>query len=81
MRFKFIKREPGRWRPWFAWHPVVIGTQWVWLELIWRQWWCSMYDDGYKYSLTKNPLDDEFEVWRKSFIKGHSPLSVPEKTP
>jgi hypothetical protein len=25
------------WQPWFAWHPVRLGRQWVWLKRIYRQ--------------------------------------------
>lgn len=25
------------WRPWFAWHPVVIGSEKVWLEWVERR--------------------------------------------
>lgn len=38
---------PARgWHRWFAWHPVVVGDQWVWLETVERlhretisEWW------------------------------------------
>lgn len=25
------------WHQWFAWHPVVVGTEWVWLERVERR--------------------------------------------
>ena len=33
------------WHPWFAWFPVHIGEQRVWLELVWRR--CIAGCDGY----------------------------------
>lgn len=26
-----------RWHRWFAWYPVQVGLQWVWLEMVWRR--------------------------------------------
>ena len=38
MRLHLLKGEPlGVWRPWFAWRPVVISRQIVWLETVERQ--------------------------------------------
>jgi hypothetical protein len=25
------------WEKWFAWYPVEICDEWVWLEIIWRR--------------------------------------------
>ena len=40
---------------WFAWYPVVIGDQWVWLEFVTRR--AMLYSDGtiksYRYTFTK----------------------------
>lgn len=36
MRRPHKPRRSG-WRPWFAWRPVVIGSEWVWLELVERR--------------------------------------------
>lgn len=28
-----------KWRPWFAWHPVITDTKvWVWLRVVERRW-------------------------------------------
>lgn len=32
MRFKCV--DPGEWRLWFAWYPVRIGDEMVWLERV-----------------------------------------------
>ena len=32
------------WHRWFAWHPVVIDGQWVWLETVERCWMESLTD-------------------------------------
>ena len=37
------------WHRWFAWHPVLAGDEWVWLEFVERIF-------LYKYG-------DEIEVW------------------
>lgn len=29
-------QEPERWHRWFAWYPVVIDGEWVWLESVER---------------------------------------------
>jgi hypothetical protein len=35
MRFKhFWQRPINVWRPWFAWRPVWIGDEFVWLERV-----------------------------------------------
>lgn len=26
------------WHLWFAWHPVRIRHEYVWLEIVWRRW-------------------------------------------
>lgn len=39
MRWKKPEPRPATyWKPWFAWHPVMIEdtAEWVWLERIWR---------------------------------------------
>lgn len=30
-------KKPALWEPWFAWHPVKIGDQRVWLKRIYRR--------------------------------------------
>jgi hypothetical protein len=38
MRWGTTKEEYETWRPWFAWHPVMIENgQWVWLETVERK--------------------------------------------
>lgn len=27
----------GAWHRWFAWYPVTVGTEWVWLEWVERR--------------------------------------------
>jgi len=36
MRLK-IRTYDGIWRRWFAWYPVVIDDEWVWLEYVERR--------------------------------------------
>ena len=31
---KFGKDYTKTWVPWFAWYPVRVGTEWVWLETV-----------------------------------------------
>jgi hypothetical protein len=39
------------WEPWFAWHPVIIGGQIVWLRMVLRQYRASWGVDWYEYRL------------------------------
>jgi hypothetical protein len=40
MRSKQIKKE--KWNPWFAWYPVTVGNERVWLETVERKkYWCE----------------------------------------
>jgi hypothetical protein len=32
---RFIPKAPWRWRKAFAWLPVKIGSQWIWMEHYW----------------------------------------------
>jgi hypothetical protein len=34
-------RELG-WHEWFAWHPVLVDREWVWLETVQRKMHCGM---------------------------------------
>lgn len=44
MRWK--KRKPEVWNKWFAWHPVEIKDEWVWLETVERSQYAS-YGSGF----------------------------------
>ena len=38
MRWKQRKQKTQtEWHPWFAWHPVMVGDGWVWLETVQRR--------------------------------------------
>jgi len=39
MRWKHTPRPVGydEWRSWFAWYPVVVGDEYVWLEWVERR--------------------------------------------
>ena len=39
------------WQPWFAWHPIQIEEQLVWLETIHRQWSGGTYSGRWIYRL------------------------------
>lgn len=51
MRWKKIEPRPDTyWKPWFAWHPVVIEDtgETVWLETVWRHVeWVGAFDGSY----------------------------------
>jgi hypothetical protein len=36
MRWKQAESTLYQSRPWFAWHPVLIDDEWVWLETVLR---------------------------------------------
>jgi hypothetical protein len=40
-----------RWRQWFAWHPVRIGNQWVWWEVVERELVCPELGGAWHYRL------------------------------
>lgn len=48
---KWAALDRTRWNRWFAWHPVKVGGQWVWLETIERrcgETFCGDYQE-YRY--------------------------------
>ena len=49
----------GFWHRWFAWHPVKIGHEWVWLTTVIRKrvWWFCFAGCGYDsfYKLPNAP--------------------------
>jgi len=65
MRWRYrpwIRPKVGDTRVWFAWHPVVVGKQWVWLEYVNRTllgWYTDMNgsESVYEYAEIKNPGD------------------------
>lgn len=48
MRFKEYPSKQD-WHKWFAWHPVSVGNEAVWLEVIERKVSYSIYDDWWEY--------------------------------
>ena len=34
---RWVMKDRAKWRPWFAWYPVVVMGIWVWLEWVERQ--------------------------------------------
>lgn len=49
MRWKRNNRDKSRWHKWFAWHPVVIENDCVWLETVERRIDYGIYDDFPEY--------------------------------
>ena len=51
MRFNLrtCSYDPEEWHSWFAWHPIVIDTQVVWLERVQRQLLSGVFDDVVAY--------------------------------
>lgn len=37
MRCKTAPKRLSDWRPWFAWNPVQIDDEWIWLETVHRR--------------------------------------------
>ena len=46
---KWPKRDVSKWHLWFAWYPVVIGGQYVWMETIERRLGETFCGDYIKY--------------------------------
>jgi hypothetical protein len=38
MRWQSRPSNKREWHRWFAWHPIKIDHQWVWLETVHRKW-------------------------------------------
>ena len=43
--------DPEETHRWFAWHPVVIDGQWVWLETVERYWSETFCGGRWKYTM------------------------------
>ena len=43
---KWTPKIYPEWQPWFAWHPVKIGPQWVWWEWVERKFYSGAMGDG-----------------------------------
>lgn len=43
--------QAGEWHRWFAWHPVIAGGCWVWLETIYRRQAETFMDSWWEYAL------------------------------
>lgn len=50
MRWNIRKEQDYlEWHQWFAWHPVRINGQWVWLETVERKFDCGWASDWWDY--------------------------------
>lgn len=47
-----------QWHLWFAWHPVILENEIVWLEKIWRRRQTSWYEHAWDHSVEK-PAEDK----------------------
>lgn len=36
LTIRAITRRHEKWHGWFAWYPVLVGEEYVWLERLWR---------------------------------------------
>jgi hypothetical protein len=52
---RWTVKEVDPWRPWFAWHPVRIDKQWVWLERIERMILCPEIGGAFYYRFPTEP--------------------------
>jgi hypothetical protein len=49
MRIRFTRKPTREWHVWFAWRPVKLEAEWVWLERIERKvTWTYHYDMAIK---------------------------------
>ena len=49
MRFPCKATDPAKWHRWFAWHPVRVRDEIVWLETVWRREVCTSWDSYWEY--------------------------------
>lgn len=49
MRWTVKERPQNGWCRWFAWRPVTINGQMVWLEVVERRFECDAYSFWYEY--------------------------------
>lgn len=52
MRWKVY--EPLKYYNWFAWYPVKVGKQWVWLERVWFRYLQGTYFKEYYLERPQN---------------------------
>lgn len=52
-----------RWHKWFAWYPVELFDEWVWLETIWRK--GERYGGGFGETIWIWQYDDPAEPYAK----------------
>lgn len=58
------KRERlKKWRPWFAWRPVVIDSDRVWLEWIYRR--TKVYSGGIGDTIYETEYADAMSILKK----------------
>lgn len=43
------RARPRGWHRWYAWHPVLAGDQWIWLETVERKSYLDYDGLGYDY--------------------------------
>lgn len=72
MRWKAetLKEKADRlrnWRPWFAWYPVNIGTERVWLEHIFRR--TKVYYGGMGDVLYETEYADAMSMLKKEKVE------------
>lgn len=39
------------WHSWFAWYPVVVDKEWIWLEFVFRKRFWDWEDYAWEYAL------------------------------
>ncbi len=66
MRWEVKQGKPEVFKKWFAWHPVRINNQWVWLEYVERlKWW----DYNAPPSLNGQSYEKEYRLLNENIQK------------
>lgn len=66
--FQEKKTRLGTWRKWFAWHPVVVDGERVWLEWIYRR--TRIYNGGMGDTLYETEYADTMSILKKQKFDG-----------
>ena len=61
--YKERKERLEQWRPWFAWLPVVIDGERVWLEWVYRR--TKIYHGGMGDTLYETEYADSMSILKK----------------
>lgn len=65
MRFNLVRKHPDERHKWFAWRPVLIGTDLVWLEFV-QPLMRTRYKNRWEYQLTKPRIIETLKKYART---------------